>query len=67
MAEGVDSVWPGEWPASLHQAGRLDPAGRLVHWLGVAALLLLTPHAVLLVTAALHRVANAQPLWLLPV
>ena len=40
-----------------HQAGRLDPAGRLMHWLGVAVLLLLTPHAVLLMTAALHCVA----------
>ena len=50
-------VWPGEWPASLHRAGKLDPAGRLVHWHGVAALLLLTPYAVLLGTAALHCVA----------
>jgi len=65
MAEGVDSVWPGEWPASLHHAGRLNLAGRLVHWLDVALLLLLTPHAVLLMTAALH--CAAQPLRLLPV
>ena len=35
----------------------MDPAGRLMHWLGVAVLLLLTPHAVLLMTAALHCVA----------
>ena len=47
------------WVARLHchQASRLDPAGRLMHWLGVAVILLLTPHAVLLMTAALHCVA----------
>ena len=44
-------VWAGEWPASLHQARSGWSTDAL------AALLLLTPYAVLLGTAALHCVA----------